>query len=721
MNDMMPSKKKENLLHFFLRAVIGLQSGGEATFSSRVTSQLKEGQWGKVMQHTQWQQHTTPVFRIFLCGGFRAERRAETHYEAVRTPEWGGSNYPRLLLKALVCSPGRQARRDALLTMLWPEDDGEQAVHYLNAATTKLRKALQGGTSQHSFLITEADFTLYRLEGQETLWVDADAAFVLLKDIERQGRMSPEALPLLEEAVALFQQGTFLQDEEGQWAAARRATVEQTRYRCRRWLAEAYEQHHLPGLAESTLSLLLEEDPTDEDVLVRLMTLFHQQGMTQQALRVYRRTVEACAQDGLDLTEETTAFAAQLRKTHHFPARGRGFAENAPSSLVLAHDRIAGDTVRSHRTLEPTALPHTGQSPLYMLTEQQLLNFAAVCRLGEPMMFDPTKRQTLETLLTAMSVALVKPQGLLQAESWKPLLASTTDLTKTNAATIQRLKALIETCWQLSRGNELALVEELLPICMAKVVPLAQQPSLYQQDAINLTMQGFQLSGLQAFHRNDMQTRELCNKQAVQYSRLSGDQRSLIPALRSLGTTYYYKGQYSHALHAYQDALPHIKSVSPSQQACVYISLAVAHAHMDQSQDALTYLGLANDIFPDYPETDPSFSYAEFDLSEMILWEGITRSRLGQTQQALDIFNRIEQPDFTASERLRIEIINQQAKTAILSGDVEQGAAYVETGLTGAKVLGSQRRYSEAYENFQQMRLLWPQEQRVMALGELFH
>lgn|SRR5437660_7502814 len=55
-----------------------------------------------------------PSFRIWLCGTFRVERRIGTSYEAVRTVEWGGSNYPRLLLKALLCRPGRQARREAL-------------------------------------------------------------------------------------------------------------------------------------------------------------------------------------------------------------------------------------------------------------------------------------------------------------------------------------------------------------------------------------------------------------------------------------------------------------------------------------------------------------------------------------------------------------------------------------------------------------------------------
>jgi tetratricopeptide (TPR) repeat protein len=341
--------------------------------------------------------------------------------------------------------------------------------------------------------------------------------------------------------------------------------------------------------------------------------------------------------------------------------------------------------------------------------------------LGETTMFDPTKRHTLETLLAAISVALVKPQDLLQAESWKPLLTSTIDLAMVNTETMQGLQSLIEACWQLSRGNELALAEKLLPVYMAKVVPLAQQPSPYQWQAIDLAAQGFHLSGLLAWHHNNMQARELYYTQTVQYSRLSENPSLLIPALRSLGNTYYHKGQYPQALRIYQDALLHTENASPLLQACVYISLAVAYAHIGQHQDALTYLGLAHDTFPDHPETDPSFFYAEFDLSQMILWEGIMCTQLGQSQQALDILSRVDRPDFVASERLRIQIINQQAKTAIFANDLEQGAAYVKTGLMAAKALGSQRRYSEAYENFQQMRLLWPQEQRMMELGELLH
>jgi hypothetical protein len=63
------------------------------------------------------------------------------------------------------------------------------------------------------------------------------------------------------------------------------------------------------------------------------------------------------------------------------------------------------------------------------------------------------------------------------------------------------------------------------------------------------------------------------------------------------------------------------------------------------------------------------------------------RSQLGQAKQALAIFNRIEQQGIIALERIRIDVLNQQSKTAIASGDLEQGSAYVEAGGTGAKSL----------------------------------
>jgi DNA-binding SARP family transcriptional activator len=262
---------------------------------------------------------SSPAFRVWLCGAFRVERYANEHYETIRTAEWGGSNYPRFLLKALLCCPGRQARREALLDMLWPEAELEQAAQYLNTATTKLRNVLRSAKEQRSLLLTENDSTIYRLEDQSVLWIDVDEALALLKEAEVLGRTSPESLHRLERAANYFNKGTLLQDEEGLWVAGRRATVERARYRCRLWLADYYEQQDMPGQAETILNALLEEDPFDEDILCRLMNLLHQQRMTHQALKLYSHICDVFTREGLQPAEATRSLAAQLQEKRHYP------------------------------------------------------------------------------------------------------------------------------------------------------------------------------------------------------------------------------------------------------------------------------------------------------------------------------------------------------------------------------------------------------------------
>jgi DNA-binding SARP family transcriptional activator len=136
------------------------------------------------------QSSSLPFYRVWLCGTFRVEQLRADTYEAVLTSQWGGSNYPRLLLKVLLCCPERRGRRETLLEMLWPESTSEQATAYLNTATTKLRRLLRPAGGQDSLLMTEMN-TSYALAGQDLLWADSDAALHLLNEAERQGRVTP--------------------------------------------------------------------------------------------------------------------------------------------------------------------------------------------------------------------------------------------------------------------------------------------------------------------------------------------------------------------------------------------------------------------------------------------------------------------------------------------------------------------------------------------------
>lgn len=68
----------------------------------------------------------------------------------------------------------------------------------------------------------------------------------------------------------------------------------------------------------------------------------------------------------------------------------------------------------------------------------------------------------------------------------------------------------------------------------------------------------------------------------------------------------------------------------------------------------------------------------------------------------------------------RVELMNRQADTSLKLGDMEQACTYVELAATSALQLGSDLRFSEASETYQQMQLTWPHERRIKGLAELF-
>jgi DNA-binding SARP family transcriptional activator len=268
---------------------------------------------------------SSPSFRIWSCGIFRVETLTDTAsltYKPVRTTEWGGSTYPRQLLKALLCCPGRRARREALIDMLWPECDPEQARAKMNTGTTKLRSLLRLTKDRAPLLVTEENASIYSLADQTLLWVDAEEALALLKEVERIGRTVPQALSLLEEAASYFNRGVFLEGEEGAWVYKQRKSIEEARYRCQLWLSEAYERQGQPGQAEMILSLLLAEDPTDEDALRRLLDVLHRQNMLQKGRRIYEETKRLLRNQNLDLSQATITFAEQVLNGR--PTSGEG-------------------------------------------------------------------------------------------------------------------------------------------------------------------------------------------------------------------------------------------------------------------------------------------------------------------------------------------------------------------------------------------------------------
>jgi DNA-binding SARP family transcriptional activator len=586
---------------------------------------------------------SSPYFRIWTCGAFRVERRIGSSYEVVRTAEWGGSSYPRLLLKALLCCPGRQARREALIEMLWPEAEPEQAAQYLNTATTKLRKVLQPAKGRASLLTTEDDYKLYRVEGQPGLWVDIDGALALLKEAERMGRTSLQALPILEQAEGYLSQGVFLEEEEGLWASSRRATVDQACYRCRIWLAEAYEQQGNLGLAEVTLSALLEDDPTDEDVLCRLMLLLHQQGMTHRALHLYKQTCEALSRDRQEPTEVIKQLATQLSEQRHekvilpdralvpVPNPSRAIAQSIPEGA-------AQDRVGRGQELEESDM---NQSRRAFLTQDipVLLGFEAWAILPS---FSP--------LPSSFTKPALSDQEVLRAyQSLLPFLWEA-HYTSNRPITLQEIEVIIQDLCRIAvYGNEPQQGQLLALLCQ------------YHQFALNLARdQGHFEPAL--YHA----------RQALLLATKIGDNELVAASLYWRGLAHFDMRQFALAANDLCDALPFARLARPQLQGMVHLEAARFLAHLESSEKAQIYqlLDHTQQLVENGPLEDDA-GYVRLDKGRYAIGRAATFLALKKSSEAREELDVAAQLTLQEQKRRHAYITLLRARTYFVEGNFD--------------------------------------------------
>jgi DNA-binding SARP family transcriptional activator len=678
-----------------------------------------------------------PSFRVWLCGTFRMERRVGSGYELVRPAEWGGSSYPRLLLKALLCCPGRQARREAMLDLLWPNTEPEQAVQNLNTAVTRLRKVLTLKKGEASLLLTDEDSHVYRLAGQSGLWVDVDAALTLLGEAERRGRTSPDALALLEEAESYLSKGMILQDEEGQWAAGRRATVEQARYRSRLWLAEAYAQQQMPGQAETILTLLLEEDPTDEDVLVRLMLLLHRQGMTHQALRIYERACEIAAREEVELSEATRKLAAQLAKSDRqiyppesltspsSPMIGQNSASPLlsraiTSALLEAMRELAGQERNAFEQSFPQQIDPVSAgefSHLPFLELQRMLS-QGVVSINTSTLHDDTgyllsRRQVLLTIASLAMPLLVASQHQSSNPDVEELLSS--------------VAISIDACWQLSNEYEITAVYSAISTYLTPLIALTRQHLSYRKAAAHLAAQAFLLKAITGRHVVGLQAAEVFGKEAVRYSEIAEDPILHVATIRHLAMIYFYAKRHKEELALYHQMKPLLSSekIPPLVHSFVYAGWAGTQAINGLQQEAQASLALARETLSRQPTTEICPLYIDYDPSQLFISEGLAHYDLGSYKEALDSFLHVDglSPKIPVAERGRLEFLNCQALTVLhlphQDRDMQQCIDYWTAAIQGAMTLKSKQRYDEASRIYEFMEFTWPHEKKIKALREI--
>jgi DNA-binding SARP family transcriptional activator len=109
--------------------------------------------------------------------------------------------------------------------------------------------------------------------------------------------------------------GEFLEDDlYTAWAQGRRHTLGGARHRVLFKLVNLYLQHERVGQAEELLFAVLEEDPTDEDALCRLMVLLVEQQRRQEALHLYQYAEDVLREEQAEPAVYTRELARRIRQ-----------------------------------------------------------------------------------------------------------------------------------------------------------------------------------------------------------------------------------------------------------------------------------------------------------------------------------------------------------------------------------------------------------------------
>jgi tetratricopeptide (TPR) repeat protein len=289
---------------------------------------------------------------------------------------------------------------------------------------------------------------------------------------------------------------------------------------------------------------------------------------------------------------------------------------------------------------------------------------------------------------------------------------------------LSRCAASVTACWHLLRGSDLSTIGQMLETYLLPLEGIAHRQSKYQQAAAGLASQAHRISGIIALHRNQLKLREHHCKRALYYATVASDPSSEASALISLASTYFYTANPEQAAIVYERASALEGKMPPLQRSRVHAELSVVYGQLNREQDAVRSAERAEQLYPDRPEQDPSFLYAEFTPASLTLEQGLACVALaeqhpsrGYQRKAVDIFSGLSRSSSGVPERIRFEIVNGQAKAAVLLNDIDAFEIHLHEGLDGAIMLGSRQRLRELQRAWRDAKAKWPNDRRVTTLS----
>jgi len=651
----------------------------------------------------------------------------------------------RGVLTLLLCASERTLPRAELARALYGhEQEGRKRLEDIlnNRSISRVHPCLT-----REVFFAEIDRVRVSLPAQERFWWDADAFLALVEEATCCDEPQ-RALLLWQQAEALIGRGTFLSDDvaapwrEQRIVRRKQEKIDRARRQMLRGLGLSVLASGGEEKAEEYLCEYFQEAPNDFHTLelVLRMAVSHQR--PDLAIMFYE-----LVEDKVRTSKSPFPIPLSVRncvqelQSNHCPSHSQqGVLPGVDAQRI--HSEFLEIRTSSH----DLSFPPVQAVPLTLITSNPALWFSFKLHAWERLIsqaygradmyaelqqqlnkeFDMVKPRSQSTdteyyfsRRQALLAIASLPLSWLSESGWNK---KTTSSRLLGEEFLPCCAASLTACWHLLRGHEFALVQDIVASSLPFLHALATQSmKRYQPLAANLAIQAYRLLGILALHRNHPEEQEDAFRQAVWISRFADDVSLQVSALISLG---YHKSS-QEALPLYHRALhlERYENASALVQARLYAELAVAAAMQREEKMAHWYEEQAHKRYPQNPERDPSFLFAEFSLSSFSMELGRMYLVLGQhfpeqryAQQAQEIFSEVEYTSSVGrSERIRVESLNYQAQVALTLKEKELFQHFLEKGIDGARLLGSQKRWAEIQTVYQQACRLWKQESWLKA------
>jgi ATP/maltotriose-dependent transcriptional regulator MalT/DNA-binding SARP family transcriptional activator len=269
--------------------ILARDQGWDSSYSSHLLQELGVPE---ILLHPGYQ------LRVHSLGTFQVWRGSES----IPSNGWQRTK-SRRLFQLFLTYRHTPLDREQIYEHLWPGANPERTERNFKVALSTLYRVLEPDRAPGSeSAYIGRDESLYYLRPEADLWLDMEAFSRAVQQAEALLPQTPaEAIPVLENALQLYQ-GDYLPDARYEtWAAGERENLSVLYLRAADQLCALYLQEHQPKKTIDLCQQIFVEDNCWERAYRHLMLAYHQMGDHGQVARTYQRCVQIL-RDELDIS-----------------------------------------------------------------------------------------------------------------------------------------------------------------------------------------------------------------------------------------------------------------------------------------------------------------------------------------------------------------------------------------------------------------------------------